>query len=122
MRRPVTSTPSEPRTAPVVLRVHELVIDRARCSATMGGWALQLTPTEYRLLCVVASRPSEVVSRKELAESVWGLHDAAIARTLDVHMRRLRAKLRAAGVAGPSLTTRRGLGYQLIDATDAADA
>jgi two-component system, OmpR family, response regulator BaeR len=123
LRPPVApvAAAAEARPAPV-LRVCELVIDRAQCQARVRGQALKLTPTEYRLLCVLASRPNAVVSRVELAESIWGMHDAAIARTLDVHMRRLRAKLSAAGADRPALATRRGLGYQLIsDAIDVAN-
>jgi DNA-binding response OmpR family regulator len=94
-----------------VQKLGDLVIDRARCQITMGGRVIQLTPTEYRLLCELVNRPGEVLSQKELAESVWRFDDAAIRRSLEVHMRRLRAKLSAAG--GPNLATRRGFGYQL---------
>jgi len=113
LRRPVAPAAATAARPAPALRVGELVIDRAQCQATVRGQSLTLTPTEYRLLCVLASRPNAVVSRVELAESIWGMHDAAIARTLDVHMRRLRAKLSAAGER-PALATRRGLGYQLI--------
>ena len=102
-----------------VQRLGDLVIDRARCQVTVGGAAVQLTPTEYRLLCELAARPREVVSRRELADSVWGFHDAGIVRSLDVHMRRLRAKLSSGLARGPTVATRRGFGYELLDqATD----
>ena len=95
-------------------RLGELCIDESRCRATLGGETLQLTPTEYRLLCALASRPDEVFSREELAESVWGYHDAGVARSLDVHMRRLRAKLNAGRVSPPPLVTVRGFGYRIV--------
>src|SRR5207237_2009601 len=76
-----------------VQHVGDLVIDRTRCRVTLGDGIVQLTPTEYRLLCELANRPTEVLSRRELVESVWGFHDAAVVRSLDVHMRRLRTKL-----------------------------
>ena len=81
----------------------------------LGGDLLQLTPTEYRLLCALMDHPGEVRSRKELAAGVWGFQDDAVLRTLDVHMRRLRAKLRSAVVPGPLLVARRGFGYQLVE-------
>jgi DNA-binding response OmpR family regulator len=100
---------------PARQEIGRLVIHRIECRATLGDQALPLTPTEYRLLCAVASRPREVLSRDALADEVWGEHDAAIVRSLDVHMRRLRAKLQATGVPGPRVVTRRGFGYQLVD-------
>jgi DNA-binding response OmpR family regulator len=102
---------------PALLEIGRLVIHRSECRATLGDHALPLTPTEYRLLCAVASRPRQVVSREALADEVWGAHDDAIVRSLDVHMRRLRAKLQATAVPGPRVATRRGFGYQLVDDT-----
>ena len=98
-----------------VLRVDGLVIDRRRCRVTLAGRPVQLTPTEYRLLCALASRPGHVLTRQELADAVWGAHDDGILRSLDVHMRRLRCKLRSGSAAAPRLETRRGFGYQLVD-------
>jgi len=96
--------------------IGDLAIDRTRCLVTLRDGAVQLTPTEYRLLCELASRPSEVLSRRELVERVWGFHDAAVVRSLDVHMRRLRAKLRPETAGVPHVATRRGFGYQLVQA------
>jgi DNA-binding response OmpR family regulator len=97
-----------------------LVIHRTECRAMLGDRALPLTPTEYRLLCAVASRPHQVVSREALADEVWGDHDDGILRSLDVHMRRVRTKLQATGAPGPPVVTRRGFGYQLVE--DAAES
>jgi DNA-binding response OmpR family regulator len=97
-----------------------LVIDRAACRATLAGCDLALTPTEYRLLSALAARPDEVHGRKDLAQQVWNTYDSGIDRTLDVHMRRLRAKLQRAaaaatsGGAAPALETVRGFGYRLV--------
>jgi DNA-binding response OmpR family regulator len=91
-----------------------LLIDRARCSVVLNGVAIQLTPTEYRLLCGIAARPGQVVSREELADGVWGTHDIATIQSLEVHMRHLRAKLTSVAPI-PRLMTRRGFGYQLVD-------
>jgi two-component system catabolic regulation response regulator CreB len=89
------------------------VIDESRCQVTLHGQTLHLTPTEYRLLCTITSRPGEVFSRQVLAQGVWGSYDADIDRCLDVHMRRLRGKINAAGQVSPRLITLRGFGYRL---------
>jgi DNA-binding response OmpR family regulator len=104
-----------------VRRIGELTVDQARCEATALGQPLQLTPTEFRLLSALASRAPEVVQRHQLAEQIWGCVDAAVIRSLDVHMRRLRAKLTATRT-GARLLTRRGFGYQLADAADTGRA
>jgi DNA-binding response OmpR family regulator len=54
-----------------------------------------------------------VVSKKQLADAVWGYYDPDIGRTLEVHVRRLRAKLTSAAAAPPLLETVRGFGYRL---------
>jgi DNA-binding response OmpR family regulator len=90
-----------------------LAIDRARCRVTQGGEPVHVTPTEYRLLCVFADRPNQVISPDELAERVWGSHDTGIRRSLEVHIRRLRAKLRSGSATAPALTAVRGFGYEL---------
>jgi DNA-binding response OmpR family regulator len=90
-----------------------LEIDRARCRVTFGGAPMHLTPTEYRLLSVLADRLNHVLSSKELAERVWGAHDTSICRSLEVHLRRLRAKLKSGPATPPMLRARRGLGFEL---------
>lgn len=101
--------------------VGTLAIDRARCAATVDGEAVHLTPTEYRLLCALADQPNRVVPSTELAHGVWGIHDRGIGRSLQVHMRRMRAKLNATAGRPPALVAVRGFGYQLVweDATTA---
>ena len=90
-----------------------LLVDRTRCRAMVADADLQVTPTEYRLLSLLVSRAEEVIGKKDLAETVWGEYDPDIGRTLDVHMRRMRAKLRFAGPHAPLLETVRGFGYRL---------
>ncbi len=97
------------------VRIGSLTIDKTRCVATVGNETLHLTPIEFRLLSAVADRAGEVLSRHELAERVWRGVDDGVLRSLDVHMRRLRAKLAAGSDSGPGLITRRGFGYQLVD-------
>jgi len=112
--RRTSRSESAPQSAADRECVGELVLDQAHCRVTLRGEVLRLTPTEFRLLCALASRPGEVFSRKELAELVWGYHDADVGRTLDVHMRRMRAKLKPSHDAASFVTTLRGFGYQLL--------
>ena len=94
LRRTSQTRVAEPRPSPPDhIRVGELIIDRSRRRVTLGGEPIQLTPTEYRLVSALASRPDEILSRDDLATLVWGYQDASSGRTIDVHIRRLRVKL-----------------------------
>lgn len=77
------------------------------------GHALDLTRYEYGLLAALLARPGAVLSRMQLMERVW--EDAAETgdRTVDTHVKTLRAKLRAAAPAADPLRTHRGVGYSL---------
>jgi DNA-binding response OmpR family regulator len=102
------------RRQPPELQVGELVIEPARHRARVGSAPLALTPTEFRLLTVLAGRPDEVLSRDHLAQEVWGYADPSHTRTIDVHVRRLRAKLaHVEGPAAPTIVSVRGAGYRL---------
>lgn len=113
LRRTCVPSATEPSPAAGCDLVGNLMIDRSRCRVTLGDREVLLTPTEYRLLCVVAGRPGEVVSKKELADAVWGYYDPDIGRTLEVHVRRLRAKLKRGAAPPPMLETVRSFGYRL---------
>ncbi|RKF28873.1 winged helix-turn-helix domain-containing protein [Micromonospora globbae] len=76
-----------------------------------GGRTVTLTRIEYDLLLFLAERPRRVFTRRQLLSSVWG-YDHAVARTVDVHVRRLRAKF---GPGAPLVTTVHGVGYRLAD-------
>ncbi len=102
------------------MKIGRLAIDRSRRRVTLGGAALQLTPTEYRLLSTLASRPDEILSREELAQRVWGYQDASSGRTIDVHIRRLRVKLAGGPVPAPAIVSVRGFGYKLSPIETAA--
>jgi DNA-binding response OmpR family regulator len=110
-RKPPAAPAQPPQ--PAQERVGELVIDRGRRRVTLGGNPINVTPTEYRLLCALAAEPGEVVSREQLAEQVWGYADASVGRTIDSHMMRLRNKLRAGTVPAPSIVSVRGFGYKM---------
>jgi two-component system phosphate regulon response regulator PhoB len=87
----------------------ELLIDKPRHRATYRGRALDLTLTEFKLAALLAERQGRVQSREQLLKDVWGYDNMIDTRTVDTHMRRLRAKL---GDASKLLDTVRGVGYR----------
>ncbi len=87
-------------------------LDTVRHQATVDGQALNITATEFKLLCLLASRPGEVQPRETLLRDVWGYEPTLHTRTVDTTMQRLRAKL---GQAADRLETVRGVGYRLTD-------
>jgi len=95
------------------LRIGDLVIDHSLHQVSLAGSLLQLTPTEYRLLAVLAARPDQVVPRDALARLVWGDPDTGTSRTIDVHIGRLRVKLSLAGATAPQIISVRGFGYKI---------
>jgi len=86
-----------------------LHIDPSRHRAAYRGRALDLTLTEFKLVAILAERRGRVQSREQLLRDVWGYNNLIDTRTVDTHMRRLRAKL---GPAGRLLDTVRGVGYR----------
>ena len=87
-----------------------LVIDESAYSVTLNGQPLDLTYTEFELLKYLAGQPGRVFSRETLLSDVWGYDYYGGTRTVDVHVRRLRAKL---GVEHESLIgTVRNVGYR----------
>lgn len=79
------------------------------------GVALALTRNEYRLLCVLLSRPGRIFSREELLAAAWDEPEASMDRTVDAHIKMLRAKLRLAVSGCDPIETHRGVGYSLRD-------
>jgi DNA-binding response OmpR family regulator len=95
------------------LRLGELVIAQARGTVSLAGQPIHLTPTEYRLLVALASHPDEVLSREALGQLVWGYQDVGTGHLIDVHIGRLRLKLRRAARSAPVIVTVRGRGYTI---------
>lgn len=91
---------------------HDLVMDLGTHRTTRNGRALQLGPTEFRLLAFLMQRPHRVFARDELLEAVWG-HDIHVElRTVDVHIRRLRKAINGPGEVDV-IRTVRAAGYAL---------
>ena len=98
--------------------VHEpLVIDVGAHTVRLKGREIVLTATEFKLLHRLAKRPGRAFSRDQLLSEVWGYGGDVETRTVDTHMKRLRAKL---GSAGEWIETVRGVGYRFRPAGAAA--
>ena len=93
---------------PPVLRCGDLVVDRAERRVLRAGREVHLTPLEFELLATLALTPGTVRTRADLMEEVWGWADARGTRTLDSHVKALRAKIGADRVR-----TVHGVGYAL---------
>src|SRR5918993_4181598 len=85
-----------------------LLLDRRKRQATVDGLQLRMTPKEFSLLEYLMMKADEVVPRTELLEKVWDFHFDPGSNVVDVHVARLRAKLRLAN-AGLSVDTVRGI-------------
>lgn len=87
--------------------------DEARCRIAYRGRTLELTRNEYRLLAALLAAPGRVFSRDQLMAAAWEDPGAATDRTVDAHVKLLRAKLREAAPDADPIVTHRGLGYSL---------
>jgi len=93
-----------------VLAIGPIHIDRSEHRVLVEGAAVDLTPTEYKLLLMLAERRGRVQARGHLLQTVWEAAPDIQTRTVDMHVQRLRAKL---GDAGTLIETVRGFGYRL---------
>ncbi|GLR12103.1 two-component system response regulator CreB [Chitinimonas viridis] len=87
--------------------------DVGRARICLHGQPLELTRYEYRLLAQLMAQPERVFSRSQLMDAVWQDPAASFERTVDAHIKSLRAKLREADPACDPIRTHRGLGYSL---------
>ena len=94
----------------------DLVIDRVKRRVSVAGAAVPLTATEFDLIVYLAASPGRVYSREQLLSGVWGYEFAGADRTVDVHVRRLRAKLELNPARPRYLLTSWGRGYFFSDA------
>jgi two-component system, OmpR family, alkaline phosphatase synthesis response regulator PhoP len=108
LRRKATTQPS----AMSLYRGSRIVADFDAVSVTVDGDPIRLTRREFELLrCLVENR-NRVLSRERLLVRVWGYDQSIETRSVDVHVGRLRSKLRT---AGPQIETVVGLGYRFIE-------
>ena len=101
-----------PGLAEDVVRCGDIVVDRVAHRVKRAGTELHLGPTEFRLLDYLIQHPGRVFSREQLLDAVWGSDVYVEARTVDVHVGRLRKALNAGGASDPVRTVR-SAGYSL---------
>ena len=89
------------------------IVDEAGQSIRLQGALLDLTRREYQLLCTLLTATGRILSRDHLLNAVWGIDSDSADRTVDTHIKTLRAKLRAAAPDSDFITTHRGMGYSL---------
>lgn len=104
---------------PDVLISGPIRVDGAAYSASLDGASLDLTYTEFELLRYLMQHPGRVLSRETLVSQVWGYDYYGGTRTVDVHIRRLRAKL---GQYDYYIGTVRNVGYRFANAREASRA
>jgi two-component system phosphate regulon response regulator PhoB/two-component system alkaline phosphatase synthesis response regulator PhoP len=90
--------------------IGNIIIDPNRHSVSIGGEKVELTTTEFRILHLLASEKGRVFSRNRILDHLWGNEKIVVDRTIDVHIRHLRAKI---GSASKLIRNVHGVGYKL---------
>ena len=116
MRRAASMAPAAPTAEDDIIRVRDLVIDRARHTVSRAGKELELTAREYELIKYLAESPGKVMSREELMSAVWQYDYFGDLRAVDVAVRRLREKLETNPSEPQYVLTKRGAGYYFAEA------
>lgn len=101
-----------PRVA-VAAASSDFAVDEHRAQIRFKNVPLELTRYEYRLLKTMIAEPSRVFSRQELMDAAWEHPDVSLDRTVDTHIKQLRAKLKSIDATTTPIRTHRGLGYSL---------
>ena len=115
IRAVLRRTGADPGTPAEPVRVGELVIDERSRTVTLAGRPLELARKEFDLLLALASRPGEVVSKRELLADVWQQAYGGSERSVDVHLSWLRRKLGESAAEPRYLHVVRGVGVRLVD-------
>jgi DNA-binding response OmpR family regulator len=97
------------------LRVGDLVVDRSRMRASVGGQPVDLTATEFQLLAVLARSPGRVFTRAQLLDALHGVALEAYERAIDAHVKNIRRKLEPDPRRPRYLVTVYGVGYKLAE-------
>lgn len=97
-------------TAPRILKVGDLVINREEYKISLQGTEIILPKKEFELLSLLATKPNKVFEREEILDKVWGNEVVVGGRTIDVHIRKLREK-----IGEECFKTVKGVGYKFVD-------
>jgi DNA-binding response OmpR family regulator len=111
LRRAYPSKYATPR-----LQISDLVIDQEAHTLSRAGKNIELTPTEFSLLITLASQPGRVFSRIQLLEAAQGVAYEGYERTIDAHIKNLRAKIEVDTKNPRYIETVFGVGYRFIKA------
>lgn len=103
-----TCTGLEKKTSPNSFEIHD-----SRREIRYCGIRLELSRYEYNILAIFIHNPGQVFSREQLMERAWEVPDASMERTVDAHIKNLRAKLRLIRPQSDPIITHRGVGYAL---------
>lgn len=95
--------------------IGELRLNFSRYEAYLGKEKLELTPKEYELIKLLSTNVGKVFTRDQLLEKIWGYEYFGDTRTVDVHVRHLRAKLAQDAEIADAIETVRGVGYRFRD-------
>jgi DNA-binding response OmpR family regulator len=98
---------------PAIIRVGVLEVDSERHAVTYNDKAVQLTPNEFKLLTLLASRPGQILTREQLLDDLHG-GASSIDRSVDSHIKNLRRKLEPESKI-PLIETVYGIGYRYIE-------
>jgi two-component system alkaline phosphatase synthesis response regulator PhoP len=91
------------------ITIDELTIDRTSYTVTIDGREINLPKKEFELLYFLAQNPNKVFNREELLQNIWGTDVYVLARTVDVHIRKVREK-----IGENYITTVKGVGYKFM--------
>ena len=106
--RRMGKAPAEPE----VLRAADIVLDRATATVRVGDRQVDLTRSEFELLATLMASPRQVFSRLDLLDRVTGKDNEGYERTIDIHIRNLRAKIEADPKHPAYIETVYGMGYR----------
>jgi len=95
-------------------RVGSLTLDLTRHKVSLAGGEVQLTPSEFRLLALLAEEPERAYSRREIMQHLWESSYVGDERACDIHISNLRRKLEEAPDEPQRILTVRGIGYRLV--------
>ncbi len=98
-----------------IIRVHDMEVNIVNRSVTLGGKEIRLTAKEFDLLQLFITNRGKVFSRETMLETVWKYDYMGDARTVDVHIRRLREKIERNTAQPEFIFTKWGVGYYFTD-------
>jgi two-component system response regulator RegX3 len=98
------------------LRVGQLELDLARHVTHVGGEPVRLTPSEFKVLALMADAPDRVFTRREIMQHLWESEYVGDQRACDIHVSNIRKKIEENPAEPVRLLTVRGIGYKLVPA------